>query len=88
MRIILRGPGKRSLSLRRSSRGARPLIAREYTAPRRLPPRHTMDPHIATAVILVLCLVLIIVTYVLGVEVGKASNLLTHPGYGSAMQVA
>jgi hypothetical protein len=47
-----------------------------------------MDPHIAAAVILVLCLVLIIVTYVLGVEVGKASNLLTHPGYGSAMQAA
>ena len=83
MRIILRGTGKRSLFLRRSSHGARPLIAREYTAP-----RHTMDPHIAAAVILVLCLVLIIITYVLGVEVGKASNLLTHPGYGSAMQAA
>jgi len=40
-----------------------------------------MDPHIATAAILVLCLFLIILTYVLGVEVGQAAKLQAHPGY-------
>jgi len=45
-----------------------------------------MNPQIAAVIILALCLVLIALTYVLGVEVGKASNLLSHPGYGSALQ--
>jgi hypothetical protein len=43
-----------------------------------------MEPHIATAVILVLCLALILITYVLGVEVGEARASLTHPGYEAA----
>jgi hypothetical protein len=43
-----------------------------------------MDPHTAAATILALCLLLIVVTYVLGLEVGKALNLRTHPGYGAA----
>jgi len=45
-----------------------------------------MNPQIAAVIILTLCLVLTALTYVLGVEVGKASNLLSHPGYGSALQ--
>jgi hypothetical protein len=40
-----------------------------------------MDPHIASAILLVLCLALILVTYVLGVEVGKTHAMQTHPGY-------
>ena len=59
----------------------RPLIARVYTL-------RAMDPHTAAAVILALCLLLIVVTYVLGVEVGKTLTLLTHPGYGAALQAA
>jgi len=69
-------------------RGGRPgrwLITREYTA-RRRSSRHTMNPHIAAAFTLALCLVLIVVTYILGIEVGKASTLLAHPGYGSAVR--
>ena len=45
-----------------------------------------MTPHIAAAITLALCLVLIVITYVLGIEVGKASTLLAHPGYGSAVR--
>lgn len=45
-----------------------------------------MNPHVATAIILVLCLALLIYVYALGIEVGKASNLLSHPGYGVALQ--
>ena len=44
-----------------------------------------MDPHIASAIILVLCLALILITYVLGVEVGKAAKLQSHPGYEAAL---
>ncbi len=40
-----------------------------------------MDLHTSLAVILVLCLVLVLVVYITGVEVGKASALRTHPGY-------
>jgi hypothetical protein len=47
-----------------------------------------MDPHVASATILVLCLILILVTYVLGVEVGKAAKLRTHPGYEAAKEGA
>ena len=31
--------------------------------------------------ILIICLILLILIYVLGIEVGKASILITHPGY-------
>jgi hypothetical protein len=47
-----------------------------------------MDPRTATAVILVLCLILVVVTYVLGVEVGKASKLRLHSGYEAARAAA
>ena len=40
-----------------------------------------MDPRTATAVILLLCLFLIVLAYVLGVEVGQAAKLRAHPGY-------
>lgn len=40
-----------------------------------------MDPQIAAAIILVLCLALILLTYVLGIEVGKALKLKSHPSY-------
>jgi hypothetical protein len=43
-----------------------------------------MDPHIAATMLLVLCLALILVTYVLGVEVGRAGALQQHPGYEAA----
>jgi hypothetical protein len=43
-----------------------------------------MDPRLATAVILVLCVILIVVVYVLGIEVGRASKLRLHPGYEAA----
>jgi ABC-type antimicrobial peptide transport system permease subunit len=43
-----------------------------------------MDPQVALAAILVLCLALILLTYVLGVEVGKASTLRRHPHYDAA----
>jgi hypothetical protein len=45
-----------------------------------------MDPHATAAIILLLCLALLIITYVLGIEVGRASALLSHPGYGAALQ--
>lgn len=45
-----------------------------------------MSPHIAVIFILILCLSLIIVTYVLGFEVGKSNVLLMHPGFGSKLQ--
>ena len=37
-----------------------------------------MSPNVA--ILLVICLMLLIAIYVLGVEVGKASTLLAHPG--------
>jgi hypothetical protein len=40
-----------------------------------------MDPRLTVVLILVLCLLLIIPIYILGVEVGAASKLRTHPGY-------
>ena len=43
-----------------------------------------MDPHSAATVILVLCLALVLVVFVLGVEVGKVSVLRAHPGYTAA----
>jgi hypothetical protein len=46
-----------------------------------------MAPHTAAAIILALCLALIVVSYILGIEVGKASTLLSHPGYGTAMRL-
>jgi hypothetical protein len=46
-----------------------------------------MNPHVATAIILALCLALLIYVYSLGIEVGKASNLLSHPGYGVSLQL-
>ena len=47
-----------------------------------------MNPQIAAAVILMLCLFLIVITYTLGVETGKASVLITHPGYNPSTQAA
>ena len=43
-----------------------------------------MDPHIAAAAVLVLCLMLVVMTSFLGVEVGKAAALPPHPGYSPA----
>lgn len=43
-----------------------------------------MDPHLATSLMLMLCLVLVVATYVLGVEAGAAAKLTTHPGYEAA----
>lgn len=45
-----------------------------------------MEPHLALSFIIVLCIMLIISTYILGIEVGKTDVLLRHPGYGVAMQ--
>jgi len=43
-----------------------------------------MDPHLATGLMLILCLALIVAAYILGVEVGAAAKLTTHPGYEAA----
>jgi hypothetical protein len=47
-----------------------------------------MDANTACAAILVACLALIIFSYLLGLEQGKASTLLSHPGYEAAMQAS
>ena len=33
-----------------------------------------MDPHLTTALILLICLILIVMVYIIGVEVGKKSK--------------
>jgi hypothetical protein len=45
-----------------------------------------MNPHLALSFIIVLCIMLVITVYILGVEVGKTNALLKHPGYGVVLQ--
>lgn len=40
-----------------------------------------MGPHGAAAAILVLCLLLVVLAYALGLEAGRAGALRSHPGY-------
>ena len=42
-----------------------------------------MEPHTSITVVLVLCLILIVVLYVAGVEVGREITLQTHAGYAA-----
>jgi len=43
-----------------------------------------METRIAAAAMLLLCIFLIVLSYVLGVEVGQAAKLQLHPGYEGA----
>lgn len=42
--------------------------------------RISNDLHFAVAMILVLCIILVFIAYMLGIETGKASILAAHPG--------
>jgi hypothetical protein len=40
-----------------------------------------MDPYITTILILAICIILVVVMYRIGVEVGKVTVLREHTGY-------
>lgn len=42
-----------------------------------------MEPHTTITVVLVLCLILIVMLYVAGIEVGRAITLRAHAGYAA-----
>jgi hypothetical protein len=40
-----------------------------------------MGPQVAAMVILLVCLILVVMVYLLGIEVGKAAVMKKHPGF-------
>ena len=40
-----------------------------------------MNPYVTTILILVICIILVIVMYKVGVEIGKVTVLREHPGF-------